>query len=228
MQMVIGDKASKRKINSALLQPKPEKENGLNNREQKNLIDNIPIRNSNIQCKLVIKEKRIISKLELFINALTKQITSIISLNDDIKEEDLIEQNKSIFYFPELPDISIKDYIFRILSKSNIEYSTIILTGIYIDNFCTKSEFHLTKFNIYRLFFSAFYCAVKYNEDNIGGTIFYSKLGGISIEELILLEYSFLNGIEFELYVKSKQYFKCEKYFMVKWIKDSKNREWNI
>lgn len=108
--------------------------------------------------KMLLKEKKSFDKtnitndkiLELYCNALIKQINSILESNNDVDDYDLSEQNSSSFYCKELPNISINDYIMRVLLNADINPSTIILIGIYLDKFCTSNNFFITLHNVYR------------------------------------------------------------------------------
>lgn len=53
---------------------------------------------------------------------------------------------------------------------------------------------------------SAFYCAVKYNEDVICKFNSYSKIFSVPNESLIELEYCFSELIEYKFYVENERY----------------------
>ena len=54
--------------------------------------------------------------------------------------------------------------------------------------------------------------AIKYNEDEIFTTKFYSKLGGVSKTEICFLEYNFISLIDFKLYVSEDLFKKYNDY----------------
>lgn len=146
--------------------------------------------------------------------AICDKLVSIVEENKDIDPSYLEEQNESVFYSHIIPKINLKDYLKRLLFNANINASTIVLIAIYIDRFCSIYEFHLTMNNIYRVILTALYVAVKYNEDSVYSISIYSQLGGISSFELQRLEYSFLEKIDYSLYVEEEFYTKCEAYFL--------------
>ena len=84
--------------------------------------------------------------------------------------------------------ISLFDYLFRIQKYSEVENSTIIISLIYLDRICSKKGIKLTKYNIHRLLFTSILVAIKYNEDIIYGNKFYSKIAGVTVDELKILE----------------------------------------
>lgn len=75
-----------------------------------------------------------------------------------------------------------------------------------------KKGIILTKYNIHRLLFTSILIATKYNEDIIYDNLFYSKIAGITIKELLILENSFLEIIDFDLYVSNDIYKKYSEY----------------
>ena len=111
-----------------------------------------------------------------------------------------------------IPQISIKDYLERLYKYSKINSSTIILILIYIDRICNIHKFKLTYFNIHKLILSSLIIAIKYNEDEYYSIKFYSKLGGVTKSELIYLEYSFIELINFNLFVKEELFNKYNNY----------------
>ena len=56
----------------------------------------------------------------------------------------------------------------------------------------TQNNIKISYYNIHKLILASFVVASKYNEDNYFSLGFYAKLGGISIEEMFILEYEFI------------------------------------
>jgi hypothetical protein len=89
----------------------------------------------------------------ILLETLSEKLSQI--LNDNIKEEkqcpeEFAEQNRTYFYSPEIPDISLKDYFKRLAELSKAEFSTCMLLSIYLDRFCENASFHLTWNTVYR------------------------------------------------------------------------------
>jgi len=93
------------------------------------------------------------------------------------------------------------EYLDRIAKYTKIEESTIILTLIYIDRICDFRNIHLSIYNIHRMIIGALMLAVKYNEDDFYTNEFYAKVGGISLQEVNLLECETLKMIKHSLFV---------------------------
>lgn len=70
----------------------------------------------------------------------------------------------------------------------------------------------MISFIIDRVILAAFVLAVKYNEDCCYKFDYYSYVGGVSTKELLMIEYNFLELIEYELYVNRKNYHHCLEY----------------
>ncbi len=163
-------------------------------------------------------KKKLLSELNIKNNdeMIKKDAIELISdLFNNICEENKKKNEKNnrlIKYFisNNIPSISIKDYLFRLIKLTQINLSTIILILIYIDRICNINHIFLTYYNIHKLILSSFIVANKYNEDYYYSMIFYSKLGGVTIGELNLLESKFLLLIRYNLYVHVNLY---EKYY---------------
>ena len=116
------------------------------------------------------------------------------------------------FLMKNIPPIPIKDYLERLCKYSKINTSTIILILIYIDRICNIQKFKLTYYNVYKLILASMIIAIKYNEDEYYSNKFYSKLGGVSISEIVFLEYNFLSLIHYNLFVNNELFKKYNDY----------------
>ena len=163
-------------------------------------------------------KKIILSEINMKNNdeMIKKDIIEIISdLFNNICQENEIKKKKNnqlikSFISNNIPSISIKDYLFRLIKHSQVNVSTIILILIYIDRICKINHFFLTYYNIHKLLLAGFILAVKYNEDYYYSMIFYSRVGGVTIGELKKLEFEFFLLIRYNLYVNENLY---DKYY---------------
>ena len=151
-------------------------------------------------------------------NTLIDNINSILNSwieeNKNLKnyEEKVSCQKKLIFYSHDIPPITIKDYISRIQSFTDLEDNTLILSVIYIDKICEKASIILSEFNIHKILFSAILVAIKFNEDIYYGNKIYSQIAGVSTRKLKKMESEFLRLIKFDLYVNKAIFDKYKKY----------------
>ena len=161
-------------------------------------------------------EEKDIKNLEL-INSISKALNTILDKNKNVKNYKDILKKQSMMYFSAntIPNITIKDYLMRIQNYSEVEKSTLILSLILIDRMCRKSGILLTHYNIHRILFSSLLVSIKYNEDSYFDNNFYSQIAGVKPNEIKLLEYTFLEYNDFNIYVKDDEYKQYEKYLNI-------------
>lgn len=152
-------------------------------------------------------------------NSLLHNISSIlekiITQNESLPHYKSIikSQSATVFSATAPPKISLFDYLYRIKSYGEMEDSTLVLSLILIDRFCEMNNVFLTQYNIHRILFASVLISVKYNEDLFYDNSFYAELGGVSLKELNSIENSFIDMLNFKLYVESTIYEKYVKYF---------------
>jgi hypothetical protein len=148
-----------------------------------------------------------IQNLDL-IRSISSALTTILEENKklDNYKEIVKKQGKMIYSANSIPNISINDYLIRIQTYSNIEKSTLILTLIQIDHICRKADIILTYYNIHRLLFAAVLISIKYNEDSYYDNKFYSEIAGVKLKELKMMEYTFLELNDFNVFVNDEEY----------------------
>ena len=152
-------------------------------------------------------EESQIQNLDL-IKSISSVLTTILEENKklDNYKEIVKNQSKMIYSASSIPNISINDYLIRIQTYSNIEKSTLILTLIQIDHICRKADIILTYYNIHRLLFGAVLISIKYNEDSYFDNKFYSEIAGVKLKELKMIEYTFLELSDFNVFVNDEEY----------------------
>ena len=148
------------------------------------------------------------------IESISETLTTILEENKKLENyKDILKsQNKMIFSSNSIPNISIKNYLIRIQTYSCIEKSTLVLSLILIDHLNKKSELVLTYYNIHRILFGAILISIKLNEDSYYDNKFYSQIAGVSLKELKIIEYTFLELNNFNVFVGSKEYEQYIKY----------------
>ena len=142
------------------------------------------------------------------ISAITANLKEIIEENRQNGGEKYI--NHDIFYLQVIPSISLYDYIKRLVKYTKMNISTLILSIIYIDKFCEKYKYVLSFNNIYRLLLISTLISIKFNEDIMVNTKTYSKIAGVTINDLNFLEYQMCIALDFSFNVKEdyfQQYF---------------------
>ena len=100
------------------------------------------------------------------------------------------------------PSISLLHYFQRIMRYVPATTDSFIVALIFIDRILSfNPEVRLTIYNAHRLFITAILVASKYLDDFFYTNTFFSKVGGISPEEMNRLEIEFLAAIRFSLFV---------------------------
>ncbi len=122
------------------------------------------------------------------------------------------KQSNMVFSSSKVPQISIEDYLKRIQTYSNMERNTLITSLIFIDRLCKISNLTLTYYNIHRILFTAVLISIKYNEDCYYDNKYYADIAGVKIKELKLLEYNFVQMINFNLFVTDDVFEKYQLY----------------
>ena len=149
---------------------------------------------------------------------LKNHIISAIALN----LKDLIEENKknnnffwkdNIFYLEQIPPISLEDYIRHLVKYTDMNISTLILSIIYIDQFCEKYRYILSLNNIYRLLLISVFISQKFNEDVMVDAKTYANIAGVSLDDLKMLELQMCTALNFEFFVKREYYQQYFAYF---------------
>ena len=143
---------------------------------------------------------------ESLLNKINQIFKIVLEENEKLKNypDKLNSQKNMTFNSNYIPSISIKKYLYRIAYYTEIEENTIIIALIYIDRISEISKIMLTPYNIYRIIFSAILLAIKYNEDIIFNFDYYSKVAGISIKELQILENDFSVLLRFKFFVSQE------------------------
>ena len=136
-----------------------------------------------------------------------------LSLNELIKRNKSQKINQDIFYLGFLPPITLRNYINHLMQQTNMEISTLIISIIYIDRFCSKNKYYLNKNNIYRILLSSCLLSLKFNEDKMIKFKDYSEIAAVSVEDLKNLEFSMYLKLHFSLTVKYELYKSYYDYF---------------
>lgn len=148
-----------------------------------------------------------------FPSKVVQVITRVINKNEIRKSYSKIMQKqfKYIFSSFEIPSISLRDYLIRIIQMSGIEASIVVIALIYLDRIC-KNKIALIQYNIHKLLFTAILIAVKYTQDNHFSNKEFSYIAGIFLKEMNLMEYKFLKLIRYDLFISEDVLLKYHNY----------------
>jgi len=78
---------------------------------------------------------------------------------------------------------------------------------IYIDRISNMNQnVDLNGKTIHKLFLTSVVVAAKFHDDEFYCNSFYSRVGGLSLQEMNYMEKEFLNGIQYNLYIGTEIY----------------------
>lgn len=117
------------------------------------------------------------------------------------------EDSKSIMFNKEKPDLTMDQFISRLVTYSGVEDVVYMFALIYLERIKRKHPMlSLSTSNANRLLATAIPVAAKYVQDFVYPMNFYRKVGGIdTCDEMSRLEVAFLSLIEFDLFVSTEE-----------------------
>eukprot|EP00756_Hemistasia_phaeocysticola_P009452 Hpha_TRINITY_DN14890_c1_g1::TRINITY_DN14890_c1_g1_i1::g.169884::m.169884 len=115
----------------------------------------------------------------------------------------------------EKPIRSLRDYLRRLAKYMACSAGCFLYSLILIDRLVKysgeRADLWISKpFSMHRLFLTALMLAAKLNDDIFYINTYYAKVGGVTAQELCLLEAHFLNMIEWDIFVSAEEYRRYE------------------
>ena len=138
----------------------------------------------------------------MVINSISSTLEKLINNEKQKKDTDLKELIKP-FNSKTISEISINDYLKRIIKYTNCEINSLIYSIILLDRICLKN-INLSSYNIHKFLFATILLAIKINEDNIYSNTYYSQIAGVSLKELNLMEYNLSIIFNFNFFVNER------------------------
>ncbi|CAD8101447.1 unnamed protein product [Paramecium primaurelia] len=162
------------------------------------------------EIRLVVCEKDCNKKSE---SRLIKGISAI--LEQLIEESEVLEVQDSLFHSQKIPNITLENYLIRIMRYTKCSEGCLIIGLIYLDRIQElNQELQLNNQSAHRYLIIAIVLAIKYQDDDIYKNDYYAKVGGITMQELNDMEKEFLELLDYQLFVQQDLY-----YFYLKKIK---------
>ena len=136
------------------------------------------------------------------IEAVTRMLETFIQVTADDKGS-----TATYFHTNKPQNISIRNYLKRLHEYMKCSEECFILAVIYMDRLaCREASIVINEKCIHRLFLSSLVVAAKFFDDKFYKNLYYSKVGGISNDEMNVLEIQFLLLIDFGLFVSSEEF----------------------
>ncbi|TPX70554.1 hypothetical protein SpCBS45565_g01693 [Spizellomyces sp. 'palustris'] len=134
---------------------------------------------------------------EVIFNLVTGMMNRLIAHNDRIP---LTSASITRFHSRAPPGIKLEDYLRRILKFAGLEPSVLLLLLVYIDRVCeVHRTFTISSLTVHRFVIAAVAVGSKATSDIYCTNTYYAKVGGISLQELNLMELEFCGLIGWRL-----------------------------
>ncbi|KIY65683.1 cyclin-domain-containing protein [Cylindrobasidium torrendii FP15055 ss-10] len=137
------------------------------------------------------------ASMDTLVDLIADMLQRLMSHNDLIP---LSPQALTRFHSRSAPGISVLDYLKRIVKFINVEKSCMLITLHYIDQICTNTPlFTLSSLTCHRFLITSICVSAKCLCDTFCTNALYAKVGGITVQELNILEREFLGMIDWHL-----------------------------
>jgi len=144
-----------------------------------------------------------IINIDDIINFISSKLYSIIHTNKSMKKKQSKGLNEPL-YSKNIPALSLNKYLIRIFKYTECENNTLITAYLHIIKLIQKENFVLGINNVYRLLLGAVVISKKFLEDIRFDNSYYCGIGGISNNDLNLIEYSLFIRLDFNLNFKNE------------------------
>jgi len=113
----------------------------------------------------------------------------------------LVVDEVTYFHSRDPPDISVREYVYRIYEHADISMEVMGASMVYMGRLLQSSHIPCNRLTVHRLIISAIILAVKFIEDAVIRNAFFVYIGGLSILELNRMEVEFLKKIDYRLWI---------------------------
>lgn len=122
-------------------------------------------------------------------------------------------QPRTCFHAAQLPEISIADYLARLVRWFKCSDGCLVMSLVYIDRVVkTCPEVVVSPWSVHRLLVTSLVLAAKFWDDDFYSNRHYAGVGGVKLQELNSLEARFLGLIGWRLTVSPEEYDMYESY----------------
>ncbi|KJE88956.1 cyclin [Capsaspora owczarzaki ATCC 30864] len=131
---------------------------------------------------------------DALIEMLSNLLDQLISRNDPLPVAKLTH-----FHAKSPPQINIQLYLQRFAKYAPVGNECFVLLLVYLDRLVQRTGSIITSLNIHRLLLTAILIASKFCQDKYYTNRHFSKVGGLPLNELNMLELEFLTHLDFDL-----------------------------
>eukprot|EP00998_Keelungia_sp_KM082_P006818 NODE_3047_length_950_cov_62.871203_g3027_i0.p1 GENE.NODE_3047_length_950_cov_62.871203_g3027_i0~~NODE_3047_length_950_cov_62.871203_g3027_i0.p1 ORF type:complete len:186 (+),score=18.82 NODE_3047_length_950_cov_62.871203_g3027_i0:110-667(+) len=123
-----------------------------------------------------------------------------------LRETPLTNSDVALFVADDMPEISVSDYVRRIVQYGECSPACFVVALVYIGRVVQSHPSTYTASTAHRLIVTAVMLAAKARDDAFFSNEFWSQIGGLPVQQLNALERAFLRLLSFELFVDSKTF----------------------
>uniref|UniRef100_A0A060SWN8 ARAD1A06688p n=1 Tax=Blastobotrys adeninivorans TaxID=409370 RepID=A0A060SWN8_BLAAD len=135
--------------------------------------------------------------LSHLVTLVASMIQELVTLNDALPFD---PESLTRFHSRSVPQISVHDYLVRIVKFCSLEKSILLTMIAFIDLLCTSYQtFNINSLTVHRFMITAAMVGSKGLCDSFCTNTHYAKVGGLSLEELNLLEVEFLSRVDYRI-----------------------------
>lgn len=129
------------------------------------------------------------------------------------------EPYESVFHSETVPQMSIRDYLMRIVKYFRCSDECFVLSFVYIERIGKlHPEFSISQFSAHRLQLTSIIIASKFFDEGCYLNSYYANVGGVTTREVNGLEARFLELIGWQLHVSPDEYDSCRKRVMCRML----------
>lgn len=135
-------------------------------------------------------------------------VSQILESMIENSPQELNYERLTVFDSYDIPNISIQDYLLRIMQYSRATSRNIVMALSFIDQLSNDDEWPvtLTRHNVHRLLFISIMIASKFYEDFYIDNYSWSRIAGVPLDEVNKLERKFLAYINFGINTKIEHF----------------------
>lgn len=140
--------------------------------------------------------------IEVFVTSLVAALEKFVSKDSQYTSTDLTR-----FHSPRVPNISIRQYIERIVTYAPCTVECFVVALVYLERLVrNQGALFINTRTIHRIFITSVLLAAKYCDDIYFNNKYYARVGGISCSEMNALELEFLFRTKFECNVSAAEF----------------------
>eukprot|EP00756_Hemistasia_phaeocysticola_P008193 Hpha_TRINITY_DN14530_c1_g4::TRINITY_DN14530_c1_g4_i1::g.46739::m.46739 len=112
----------------------------------------------------------------------------------------------SVFDASTVPPVSIQDFLIRLCKHAHCSPQVWLCMVANADKMITKANLFFTPLNVHRIVLASFVLTAKCMDDFSYGNKWYADVAGLNVQELNVLETTFLSSIDWNVLVSKQEH----------------------